>query len=76
MADDTTPRERFKELAAAAVKANGRNVVDRGLSGPDSALYVGANPEWPGLLDILADVAEQAYGAAPAAPSGRRQRAV
>lgn len=63
---EESPRETFKEAAAAAVRANKRNIGDRGLTGPDSALYVGANREWPGLLDVLADAAEAAYGDAPA----------
>lgn len=74
MADEASPRERFKEAAAAAVRANRRNIEDRGITGPDSALHVGANRERPGLLDVLADAAERAYGDAPA--PRRRQSAV
>lgn len=76
MSDTTTPRERFKEAAQAAVRLHSRNVGDRGIKGPDSALHVGpAGGDDPGLLDLLADAAEQAYAAAPA-PAARRQRAV
>jgi hypothetical protein len=75
MSDGTTPRERFKEAAEAAVRRHQRNVVDRGLSGADSALHVGLSRHDPGLLDVLADLAEQAYGDAPA-PRSRGQRAV
>lgn len=71
MSDTTSPREAFKEAAAAAVRANSRNITDRGMSGPDSALMVGSNREQPGLLDVLADAAEAVYGAAPAARSPR-----
>lgn len=74
MADETSPRERFKQLAEETVRAHSRNIVDRGISGPDSALHVGANRERPGLLDVLADAAERAYGDAPA--PRRRQSAV
>ena len=65
MSDGTTPRERFKQAAEAAIRRNARNMTDRGISGPDSALHVGRSRLEPGLLDILADAAEQAYGAAP-----------
>lgn len=65
------PRERFKEAAAAAVRTSQRNIVDRGVSGPDSALHVGRNGEPPGLLDALADVAEACYGEAPRAPRAK-----
>ena len=65
MSDGTTPRERFKAAAEAAIRARKRSIDDRGLGGPDSALHVGRNHLEPGLLDILADAAEQAYGAAP-----------
>lgn len=71
MTDNATAREKFKESAAAAVKANNRNIIDRGMSGPDSALFVGSNRTQPGLLDLLADAAEAAYGAAPAARAPR-----
>lgn len=57
-----TPRERFKESAEKAIQANVRNIDDRGVKGDRSALLVGANPHWPGLLDVLADAAEAAYG--------------
>jgi hypothetical protein len=65
---EATPRERFKEAAAAAVRLHKRNIGDRGLTGPDSALMIGSNRDHPGLLDVLADAAEQAYGE----PQGRR----
>ena len=64
---DTTPRVRFKEAAQAAVRAARRNIDDRGVTGPDSALHVGPGRNGPGLLDVLADAAEAAYGAAPRA---------
>lgn len=66
-----SPRERFKQAATAAVRKHQRNIVDRGLSGPDSALHVGLSRNDPGLLDVLADAAEAAYGSAPRAPRGR-----
>lgn len=69
--EGTTPRERFKEAAGAAVRRHQRNIIDRGLSGPDSALHVGLSRHDPGLLDVLADAAEAAYG--DAAPSGRKR---
>jgi len=71
----TTPREQFKTAAAEAVRKSRRNIEDRGVTGPASALFVGANPDWPGLLDVLADAAEQAYGDAPA-PARKGARAV
>jgi hypothetical protein len=70
MSSDTTPRERFKQAAEAAIRVNRRNIDDRGVTGPNSALMIGSNPSHPGLLDVLADAAEQAYG--DARPSGRR----
>jgi hypothetical protein len=76
MSDTTTPRERFKTAAEAVVRKHSRNVGDRGINGPDSALHVGpAGRDDPGLLELLADAAEAAYGVAPA-PGGKRQRAV
>jgi hypothetical protein len=75
VADSTTPRERFKEAAEAAVRKHQRNIIDRGLSGADSAMHVGLSRHDPGLLDVLADAAEAAYG--DAKPLGARgQRAV
>jgi hypothetical protein len=69
-----TPRERFKEAAQAAVRRHQRNITDRGISGERSALHVGpAGSGDPGLLDVLADVAELAYGDAPA-PSRRHAK--
>ena len=63
-----TPRERFKGLAASAVRLYKRNINDRGLTGEDSALHVGpGGPLTPGLLDVLADAAELAYVTEPAA---------
>jgi hypothetical protein len=57
-----TPRERFKGLAESAIRLYKRNIGDRGLTGPDSALHVGpAGRTTPGLLDVLADAAEAAY---------------
>lgn len=80
MTDATTPRERFKEAATAAVRKHQRNIGDRGISGERSALHVGpAGSGDPGLLDVLADAAEAAYGteSAPApAAAVKRQRAV
>jgi hypothetical protein len=73
---DEAARERFKQGAEEAVRLHQRNIGDRGISGPDSALHVGRTNGAPGLLDVLADIAEQAYGEAPPAPAGRRQRAV
>lgn len=67
-----TARERFKATAAEAVRAHYRNIEDRGLNGPRSALETGASGDSPGLLDVLADAAEAAYG--DAAPSRRAQR--
>ena len=55
------------------MRANASNITDRGLGGPDSALYVGYNRDRPGLLDVLADDAEAAYGGQPA--RGRRTAA-
>ena len=66
MATTDTPREAFKTAAAAALQANARNIEDRGLKDERSALYVGANPSWPGILELLADAAEAAYGGQPA----------
>jgi hypothetical protein len=71
---EASPRETFKAAAEAAVRLHKRNIGDRGISGPDSALHVGSNRDHPGLLDDLADAAEAAYG--DAAPAGKRQRAV
>lgn len=76
MSDTTTPRERFKEAAQAAVRLHSRNVGDRGIRGEHSALHVGpAGRDDPGLLDLLADAAEAAYGTVPA-PAAKRQRAI
>jgi hypothetical protein len=72
---DKSPREVFKEAAAAAVRKHQRNIIDRGLSGADSALHVGLSRRDPGLLDVLADLAEAAYGDAPA-PARKGARAV
>lgn len=68
-----TARETFKEAAQAAVRLHSRNIGDRGLNGDRSALHVGptGSDGDPGLLDILADIAESSYGDAP---QGRPKR--
>jgi hypothetical protein len=58
-----TPREEFKRSVEAAIRAQHRNISDRGLSGPDSALVIPYKQGEPALLDALADAAEAAYGA-------------
>lgn len=74
MSDTTTAREAFKTAAEAAVRLHHRNINDRGISGPDSALHVGpAGRDDPGLLERLADAAEAVY--ADAQPTGRGKRA-
>lgn len=58
---DQAARERFKAAAEKVIRAAARNIADRGVGGPESALHVGANRTRPGLLDQLADAAESAY---------------
>ena len=80
MTDNTAARERFKADAEAAVRLYKRNINDRGVTGPTSALHIGpGGPLTPGLLDVLADAAELAYvtepaAAAESAPAARAPR--
>lgn len=71
----TDKGEQLDALNEATIREHARNIGDRGLRGPDSALHREYRAGGGTLLEALRANAEQVYGDAPA-PAGKRQRAV
>jgi hypothetical protein len=76
MTADRTPAQRLDELNEATIKVHARNIGDRGLSGPDSALHRAYRPGGGTLLEALRANAQAVYGggADGGQPGGRRPR--
>jgi len=62
---DRTQAERLDELNAATIREHGRNIGDRGLNGPDSALHRAYSAGGLTLLEALRANAEAVYGGVP-----------
>lgn len=63
--------EQLDALNEATIRAHHRNIKDRGLAGPDSALHREYRPGGGSLLEALRANAEAVYGEAPKRATGK-----